>query len=64
MKFLVHLQAYSTLGTIQAVVTIREAFPGGATEEVLACATSVLDDGTDDPRAFARDALIAALEIL
>lgn len=62
MKWLVHLQAYSVLGTIQVVTTIREVLPEGATEVVQVCATVVPDDGTDDMNEFARDALVAALE--
>lgn len=62
MKYLVHLQAYSTLGVIQVVTTIREVHQEGTTEVVLMHATAVNDDGTDDPASFAREALVAALE--
>lgn len=64
MKWLVHLQAYSVLGTIQVVVTTREVLPEGSTEVVQVCATVVPDDGTDDMNEFACDALTAALERL
>jgi hypothetical protein len=64
MQYYLEVRAFTMLGAVHLAATVRSDTPTGAIERVRALSTDVPDCGTDDPDVFARDALVALLELL
>lgn len=64
MQFYGSVQAFTTLGAIHLVATVRTDSPGGTTVPVLLRSIDVPDAGVAEPLEFLLDALTYLLEDL
>lgn len=65
-RYFISLYAYDVMDQVSVTIGIREQAEGAEApiETVLATATTVPGVGESDPRRWAIDALVAALEVL
>lgn len=64
MQYYLEVRAFTMLGAVHLAATVRTDTLAGATERIRALSTDVPDAGVDDPDEFARDCLVALLELL
>lgn len=62
MKYYVTASAYSVMGQVHAQVSARELVPEGDCHELFTAACTLPDNGTDDPRKYAIQALMYLAE--